>query len=928
MAISSNVFDAYLHCATKCWLLSRGEVGLSNIYAEWMREKNQSYRTDGVLRLLSNLQDDYVASPSVNLSLKTAFWKVALDVTLNCKELESCIHAIERIPSEDQSSASQFLPIRFVDKNKLINFDKLMIAFDAYILSETLKREITYGKIIHGDGFSSVKVKTTSLKSEIKKIVGKINLLLTDVAPPDHMLNRHCPECEYHNRCRAKAIEKDDLSLLGGMTEKERNKLNSKGIFTVRQLSYTFRPRRRPRILLNKREKYHHSLKALAIRENKIHVLGNPELCIEGTPVYFDVEGLPDSEFYYLIGLRVRHVDSEEQHSLWAGSQYEEKQNWNIFLELLATLESPVLLHYGSYETTFIKTMSDRYGTSIKEFDAKHILSSAINILSIIYGHIYFPVHSNGLKEIAKHYGMNWSSEDASGITTIVWRYQWEVLKESAIKDKIVQYNSEDCVALVLITDIIRNLGESGHNIIKAENLKPHEFYCKYGKVDFKVPELEDINIAAYWNYQRDKIKIVQNSDNRTLNNASISKIRSKYKINSTIIIPKPEKCPRCSRKIMRKEKHYCYQRTIYDIKFMRYGIKRYITKYILNYYRCSKCNKLISRSFDFIDQHQYGYNIRILTIYLNIEHMLPINKISKLYSHLFEFNIKRGTLLTFKVHLASYYQQTYEYILSKIINGKVIHVDETKVNTNKGIGYVWVVATNESVICFYCPTREGGKITEVLSNFKGVLVSDFYSVYDSIECPQQKCVVHLIRDMNDAMLHEPFNNELKSLISEFATLFKSIIYTISRYGLKTYHLKKHKKEVTSFFSSLGKKKYCSEKALQFKSRLEKVGNKLFTFLDYDDVPWNNNNAEHAIKPFASIRQDISGLTTEKGLNECLILLSMSETCKYRGLEFLDFMKSKEKDIDIFTASRRKRRIHGSTKHSVNIINPNLHDNC
>ena len=99
-----------------------------------------------------------------------------------------------------------------------------------------------------------------------------------------------------------KAIEKDDLSLLSGMTEKERKNFNSKGIFGVTQLSYTFRPRRRPKHLAGKREKYHHSLKALAIREGKIHIVGSPELKIEGTPVYLDVEGLPDRDFYYLIG--------------------------------------------------------------------------------------------------------------------------------------------------------------------------------------------------------------------------------------------------------------------------------------------------------------------------------------------------------------------------------------------------------------------------------------------------------------------------------------------------------------------------------------------------------------------------------------------------------------------------------------------------
>ena len=136
-------------------------------------------------------------------------------------------------------------------------------------------------------------MKTSALAGEVRKRLEKIAALLSSPSPPDLVLNRHCGECEFQARCRQKAMEKDDLSLLAGMSEKERKKLHSKGIFTVTQLSYTFRPRRRPKRLRDKREKYHHSLKALAIREKKIHIVGSPELKIEGTPVYLDVEGCP-----------------------------------------------------------------------------------------------------------------------------------------------------------------------------------------------------------------------------------------------------------------------------------------------------------------------------------------------------------------------------------------------------------------------------------------------------------------------------------------------------------------------------------------------------------------------------------------------------------------------------------------------------------
>jgi hypothetical protein len=40
------------------------------------------------------------------------------------------------------------------------------------------------------------------------------------------------------------------------------------------------------------------------------------------------------------------------------------------------------------------------------------------------------------------------------------------------------------------------------------------------------------------------------------------------------------------------------------------------------------------------------------------------------------------------------------------------------------------------------------------------------------------------------------------------------------------------------------------------------------TVLNYDGIPWNNNNAEHAIKVFARLRRVLSGTSTKKGVEE------------------------------------------------------------
>jgi len=130
-----------------------------------------------------------------------------------------------------------------------------LLAFDALVLSELLGREVNLGKIIHGKEHARLKVKTAGLLSGVRKLASKMAEVATNASPPDLVLNRHCSECEFRDRCREKAIEKDDLSLLANITEKERKKFHNKGIFTLTQLSYTFRPRRRPKGMRDRREK-------------------------------------------------------------------------------------------------------------------------------------------------------------------------------------------------------------------------------------------------------------------------------------------------------------------------------------------------------------------------------------------------------------------------------------------------------------------------------------------------------------------------------------------------------------------------------------------------------------------------------------------------------------------------------------------------
>src|ERR1035437_1603565 len=162
--------------------------------------------------------------------------------------------------------------------------------------------------------------------------------------------------------------------------------------------------------------------------------------------------------------------------------------------------------------------------------------------------------------------------------------------------------------------------------------------------------------------------------------------------------------------------------------------------------------------------------------------------------------------------------------------SGHLVQVDETTARIREDAGYVWAFTNLEEVVYFHSDSREAEILMSLLSGFKGVLVSDFYAAYDLLKCPQQKCLVHLIRDLNNEVLAHPYDEELKQLVCDFGTLLKPIIDRIDHFGLKKYFLHKFSKPVDRFFKKMSLAEYHSEAALKLKQRFEKNRDKLFTF--------------------------------------------------------------------------------------------------
>jgi hypothetical protein len=272
-----------------------------------------------------------------------------------------------------------------------------------------------------------------------------------------------------------------------------------------------------------------------------------------------------------------------------------------------------------------------------------------------------------------------------------------------------------------------------------------------------------------------------------------------------------------------------------------------------------------------------------------------------------FGISFSPGEVSVFRHGIAQHYKKTYESLLKSLIQGPLIHADETKVcikgrSTN---GYVWAFATMMGVVYVYSPTREGDVVLDTLKGFKGVLVSDYYTAYDALDCPQQKCLIHLARDINDDLLKNPFDDELKKVASRFTSVLQDIVKTIDRFGLKKIHLNKHKRDVQKFHEEMFGAEFTSDIAQYYQKRIEKYKDKLFVFLDYDGVPWNNNTAENAIKLIAARRKIMGTAFTEDGIKDYLVLLSIYQTLRYRQASFWKFLLSGATNIEAFFGDSR-----------------------
>lgn len=387
-----------------------------------------------------------------------------IKANLEFEDYKAYADALKKTEEVSLNGTPLYFPVLIVGIHKISKKQKFHLAFIAFVLAKIQNEKSKQGTII-GLVNKSHKIGLNSFYKEIVLVLKDLhswrNISISE--SPPLILNKHCALCQFKKACRDQAVKINHLSLLNNIsTLKQYRKYERKDIFTVNQLSYLYRPRKqRKRSRNSPAIKHSLELQALVLRTGKTYLHKPPQIQRKQTELFLDIEGNPDTQSFYLIGILICEEENSMYYSFWADATDNEIRIWRQVFNLLKKYPNCPIYHYGNYDAKALATLGKRYGIEIKI-----ISEQLININTLIYGKVYFPLYSNSLKEIGEFIGARWSFPDPSGLQTLIWRYHWEKTKILKYKNQLIAYNKEDCMALKMLTEFLTVVKENEDSIL------------------------------------------------------------------------------------------------------------------------------------------------------------------------------------------------------------------------------------------------------------------------------------------------------------------------------------------------------------------------------------------------------------------------------------------------------------------------------
>jgi transposase len=307
----------------------------------------------------------------------------------------------------------------------------------------------------------------------------------------------------------------------------------------------------------------------------------------------------------------------------------------------------------------------------------------------------------------------------------------------------------------------------------------------------------------------------------------------------------------------------------------------------------CPCCRKQVEpKVADALPQCRLGHRTVVFAAWLYYGLAVTISQIVEVFNRHLQLKLTPGGLMQMWHRLADVFGPWYEQIHRHCLDAGVLHADETGWRVEGQTWWLWCFSTGDAT--FYQLDRSRGHPALdkfFVSDFAGVLVTDFWAAYDAVGRLHQKCWPHLLRDLKEVNEGTENGDDWPEFDKRLRRLYGDAIRLVAardQMPADAYDLKHAK--LQSRMVDLAAMDWTNPHARRLAKRLFKYGEYLLTFVEFAGVPADNNQAEREIRPAVLMRKASYGNQSERGCETRAVLMTIFRTLKRRGLDPLPVM--------------------------------------
>lgn len=288
----------------------------------------------------------------------------------------------------------------------------------------------------------------------------------------------------------------------------------------------------------------------------------------------------------------------------------------------------------------------------------------------------------------------------------------------------------------------------------------------------------------------------------------------------------------------------------------------------------------------------QLGINALTTAAILRIRHRLPFRQIAQLLMDLPGLRVCAGAIVKQLKRLAKWLEGKYQELIRQMRASPYVHVDETGWRIDGKNFWLWAF-TDPTFTLYHVDASRGGKVPLKLLGkaFGGTVVADFYSAYDCLKGPKQRCLPHLMRELKelgqeDATFADcPLSRKLLRWCKQALRLKKQWDHLPDpAYEMKASHLEDRLDGIAKMNPEQPQAKRLCKRVVRYRAELTR-------FLWEKKLEGTNNAAERALRPPVVMRKITGGSRSEAGAAAWAKLSSLLRTADQRGLGVFEATK-------------------------------------